>query len=168
MALLDILHYPDVRLHNKAEPVKQVDERIRTLVADMFETMYQADGIGLAAIQVNVPKRVVVIDLGAEQTGGPLALINPEIMHTQGDIDSEEGCLSVPGVFETVRRSGRVRVRFLDLDDQIQEMDVDGLLSRCIQHEIDHLNGKVFVEHLSQLKQDRIRRKIRKQKRNQT
>lgn len=165
MALLDILHYPDPRLHTVAKPVVAVDDRIRELVKDMAQTMYNAPGIGLAATQVNVHERVIVIDLTEEQND-LLVLINPEIVWRSDEIQSyEEGCLSVPGIFETVKRAAQIRVHALDEHEQKQEIEADGLLAVCIQHEMDHLNGKVFVEKLSMLKQTRIKSKIQKQKR---
>lgn len=164
MALLPILRYPDSRLHKKAAKVGTVDAGIRRLVADMAETMYAAPGIGLAATQVDVHKRVVVIDI-SEDRDELLTLIDPEIIGRDGQCEGEEGCLSVPGVYETVTRAERVRVRALGLDGKTFEMDADGLLAICIQHEMDHLEGKVFVEYLSQLKQTRIRSKLAKQAR---
>jgi peptide deformylase len=165
MAILDILHYPDPRLHTVAEPVAQVDDRIRQLVKDMAQTMYDAPGIGLAATQVNVHERVIVIDLSEEQND-LLVLINPEIVWRSEEIQSyEEGCLSVPGVFESVKRAAQIRVKALDQDGAEQQIEADGLLAVCIQHEMDHLAGKVFVEKLSMLKQSRIKSKLQKQKR---
>jgi peptide deformylase len=162
MALLDILHFPDPRLRTRAKPVEKVDENIRTLIDDMFETMYAAPGIGLAATQVNVHSRVIVIDI-SEDRSQPLVLINPEIIETQGEEEMEEGCLSVPGVYELVKRADRIRVRTLDRDGNEQEVEADGLLAVCIQHEMDHLDGKLFVDYLSQLKRNRIRKKMEKQ-----
>ena len=164
MALLPILHYPDVRLHTVARPVAQVDDRIRQLVADMAETMYAAPGIGLAATQVNVHERVVVIDI-SEDRSGLLALVNPEIIERDGEQTCEEGCLSVPGIYDTVTRAEHVRVRALGLDGKPFEIDAHELLAVCVQHEIDHLDGKVFVEYLSQLKQTRIKTKLAKKAR---
>lgn len=161
MALLPILHYPDPRLHTKAVPVAHVDERIRQLVADMAETMYAAPGVGLAATQVNVHERVIVVDV-SEDKSGLLALINPEIVAREGEQTCEEGCLSVPGIYDTVTRSERVRVRALNEKGDPYEFDAEGLLAICVQHEIDHLEGKVFVEYLSQLKQNRIKTKLAK------
>ncbi|HIP53582.1 MAG TPA: peptide deformylase [Chromatiales bacterium] len=152
------------RLREKARPVEVVDENIRTLVSDMFETMYQAPGIGLAAIQVNVHKQVIVIDT-SEEKNRPLCLINPEIIEREGEIRCEEGCLSVPGVFDNVTRAERVRVRALDREGEPFELEAEGLLAVCIQHEIDHLNGKLFVDYLSNLKRQRIRKKLEKEKR---
>ena len=162
MAILNILHFPDPRLRYKAKPVALVDEALRKLVDDMFETMYAAPGIGLAATQVNVAQRLVVIDVTAEKTQ-PLCLINPEIIDKSGEEEMEEGCLSVPGYFDVVRRAERVKVRALDRNGQPFEIDTDGLLAVCIQHEIDHLDGKLFVDYLSELKRQRLRKKIEKQ-----
>ncbi|MCW3481790.1 peptide deformylase [Neisseriaceae bacterium JH1-16] len=165
MALLNILHYPDERLHKVAKPVAAVDERIRTLIDDMGETMYAARGIGLAATQVNVHERVVVIDLSEDHTE-LTAFVNPEILEKDGEIVYEEGCLSVPGIYDKVTRAEHVKVRALGRDGQPFELEAHGLLAICIQHEIDHLNGKVFVEYLSKMKQDRIKTKLKKQERN--
>ena len=165
MALLPILQYPDARLHTVAKPVAQVDDRIRQLVKDMAETMYDAPGVGLAATQVDVHERVVVIDVSEE--GNDLhVLINPEIIwrSDEGRV-YEEGCLSVPGVYDKVERAAQVRVRALNEKGESYEFEADGLLAVCVQHELDHLLGKVFVEYLSNLKQDRIRTRLRKQKR---
>ena len=164
MALLPILRYPDPRLHKKAAFVPRVDETIRKLIADMAETMYEAPGIGLAATQVDVHKRVVVIDVSEDKTK-LLALVNPEILDRSGEQVCEEGCLSVPGVYDKVTRSERVRVRALDAQGEPFELEAGGLLAVCIQHEIDHLEGKVFVEHLSRLKQNRIKARLAKQAR---
>ena len=164
MARLDILHYPDARLHTVARPVKAVDERIRQLVDDMAETMYAAPGIGLAATQVNVHERVVVIDIS--DTHDQLRVfINPELVAHSGTEESEEGCLSVPGVFDKVTRAERVTVRALDRDGKPFELEADGLLAVCIQHEMDHLLGKVFVDYLSNLKRNRIKARLLKQAR---
>lgn len=164
MALLPILHFPDERLRLRARPVARVDEAIRTLVDNMFETMYAAPGIGLAANQVNVQKRVVVLDV-SEEKNEPRVFINPEIVARDGVEEREEGCLSVPGIYEKVRRAERVRVRALDRDGQTFETEADGLLAVCIQHEIDHLDGKLFVDYLSSLKRQRIRKKLEKHQR---
>ncbi len=161
MALLPILHFPDPRLRTPAKPVSAVTDEIRRLAADMFETMYHAPGIGLAATQVNVQHRVIVVDVSHEKDQ-PLCLINPEILDREGEEEMEEGCLSVPGVFETVRRAEKVRVRCLSLEGIETIIDADGLLAVCIQHEIDHLDGKLFVDYLSTLKRNRIRRKLEK------
>lgn len=161
MALLPILQYPDERLHTVARPVSEIDDRIRTLVADMFETMYESRGIGLAATQVDVHERVVVMDL-SEDKSRPLVFINPAITHKDGETTYEEGCLSVPGIYDTVTRAERVTVEALDGNGRPFTLEADGLLAICIQHELDHLMGKVFVEHLSQLKQTRIKTKLKK------
>lgn len=166
MARLTILHYPDPRLRKPALPVETVDNRIRTLVDDMLETMYAAPGVGLAATQVNVQKRIVVMDV-SEQKNQPLAFINPTLLEREGENESEEGCLSVPGFYETVRRAERVRVSALDRDGEPFELDASGLLAVCIQHEMDHLDGKLFVDYLSALKRDRIRKKLEKQARHE-
>ncbi len=159
MATLDILEFPDDRLRKIALPVETVDASIRKIVSDMFETMYDAPGIGLAATQVNIQKRIVVIDT-SENKSAPFCMINPEIIELNGVEESEEGCLSVPGFFETVKRAERVRISALDRDGKPFDMEVDGLLSVCIQHEIDHLEGKLFVDYLSSLKRQRIRKKL--------
>ena len=164
MTTLNILHFPDPRLRTVAKPVEQVDDSIRQLADDMLETMYAAPGIGLAATQVNVDKRVVVIDI-SEEKNQPLCLINPEILELDGLEEMEEGCLSVPGVYELVQRADQVRIRALDREGQTVELQADGLLAVCIQHEIDHLDGKLFVDYLSQLKRTRIRRKLEKDQR---
>ena len=164
MAKLRILHYPDPRLRERARPVERVDDEIRRLADDMLETMYEAPGIGLAATQVGVPKRVIVIDI-SEDRSSPLVLVNPEILSREGVEEMEEGCLSVPGVYERVRRAGRVRVRALDREGKAVELDADGLLAVCIQHEVDHLDGKLFVDYLSELKRSRIRKRLEKQRR---
>jgi len=164
MARLDILHYPDARLHTVAKPVKTVDDRIRRLVDDMAETMYAAPGIGLAATQVDVHERVIVIDL-SETHDQLRVFINPEIVAQSGTEESEEGCLSVPGIFDRVTRAERVKVRALDRDGKPFELEADGLLAVCIQHEMDHLVGKVFVDYLSSLKRNRIKTKLLKQAR---
>ncbi len=162
MALLPILRYPDPRLHKKAVPVAEIDDSIRKLVQDMAETMYEAPGIGLAATQVDVHKRVIVIDV-SEDKSRLLTLINPMIVEQDGEQVCEEGCLPVPGIYDKVSRAENVRVRALDVDGKPIEFHADGLLAVCVQHEIDHLDGKVFVEHLSRLKQTRIRNKLEKQ-----
>ncbi|MFH1869540.1 MAG: peptide deformylase [Pseudomonadota bacterium] len=164
MALLPILRYPDPRLHKKAAPVAQVDARIRQLAADMAETMYAAPGIGLAATQVDQHLRLIVIDI-SEDKSQLQTFINPELLEKSGECEGEEGCLSVPGIYETVARASHVRVRALGLDGQPFELVADDLLAVCIQHEMDHLEGKVFVEYLSRLKQTRIRSKLVKQAR---
>jgi peptide deformylase len=164
MTTLNILHFPDPRLREIAQPVEHVDDGVRQFIDDMFETMYAAPGIGLAATQVNVAKRIIVIDI-SEEKGQPLCLINPEILDLDGIEEMEEGCLSVPGVYERVQRADRVRVSALDRDGQTVEIQADGLLAVCIQHEIDHLDGKLFVDYLSQLKRTRIRKKLEKEQR---
>ena len=164
MAQLTILRYPDPRLHTVARPVAEVDTRIHRLVDDMLETMYASDGIGRAATQVDVHKRVIVIDV-SEDKSKLLAFINPEILERSGEQVCEEGCLSVPGIYEKVTRSERVKVRALDPQGAPFTLEAEGLLAVCVQHEIDHLEGKVFVEHLSQLKQSRIKARLSKQAR---
>jgi len=164
MTTLNILHFPDPRLREIAQPVEHVDDGVRQIIDDMFETMYAAPGIGLAATQVNVAKRIIVIDV-SEEKNQPLCLINPEILSLDGIEEMEEGCLSVPGVYERVQRADRVRVSALDRDGQKVEIEADGLLAVCIQHEIDHLDGKLFVDYLSQLKRTRIRKKLEKEQR---
>jgi peptide deformylase len=161
MALLSILHYPNPQLRLQARPVEAVTDEIRTLAADMLETMYAAPGIGLAATQVDRQLRVIVIDVSRTHDQ-PLCLINPEIMDKEGEEEMEEGCLSVPGVYDNVRRAEKVRVRFLSLEGKEMAIDADGLLAVCIQHEIDHLDGKLFVDYLSMLKRNRIRKKLEK------
>ncbi len=161
MALLPILRFPDERLRTIAKPVTVFDDALRKLVADMAETMYEAPGIGLAATQVNVPQRVVVIDVSEDQKGLQ-AFVNPVIESVSGMQTYEEGCLSVPGVYDKVDRPSDVRVRYQDLDGKEHVLETGDLLAICIQHEIDHLNGKVFVDHLSQLKQTRIKNKLAK------
>jgi peptide deformylase len=162
MSLLNILHFPDERLRTIAKPVEKVDDRIRGLIDDMFETMYAAPGIGLAATQVNIHERLLVIDI-SEHKDQPLVFINPEITRRDGEQEMDEGCLSVPGYYETVRRAERIHVRALDRDGRPFEADAEGLLAVCIQHEIDHLDGKLFVDYLSQLKRVRIKKKMEKQ-----
>ena len=164
MAILPILQYPDPRLHKRAAPVARVDDSIRNLVRDMAQTMYSAPGVGLAATQVDVHKQVIVIDISP--THDQLKVfINPEIVDSRGTSDAEEGCLSVPGVFDTVARAEWIRVRALNTEGNPFELEADGLLAVCIQHEMDHLQGKVFVEYLSPLKRRRILARIRKQER---
>jgi peptide deformylase len=164
MALRTILHYPDPRLRQVAKPVETVDDDVRRLVDDMAETMYAAPGIGLAAIQINMARRVVVIDV-SETRNELQVFINPQILERDGTQVFEEGCLSVPGIFDEVERARHIRVRALDRSGQAFEIEADGLLATCIQHEIDHLDGKVFVDYLSRLKQSRIRKKLEKQER---
>jgi peptide deformylase len=167
MALLPILQFPDPRLHKVAKPVAQVDDRIRQLVDDMLETMYDAKGVGLAASQVDVHERVVVIDT-SEERNDPLVLINPEIIQASKEmIIWEEGCLSVPTIYDKVERHERVRVRATNRDGKVYEFDADELLGVCVQHELDHLLGKVFVEYLSPLKRNRIKTKMQKKARDE-
>ncbi len=164
MALRTILHYPDPRLRSSANPVSEVTDDIGRLVDDLADTMYHAPGIGLAAIQVDEPWRVIVIDI-SECRDQLQVFINPEILDKKGEQLREEGCLSVPGIYESVRRAESIRVRALDRDGKPFETEASGLLATCIQHEIDHLDGKVFVDYLSRLKQSRIRKKLEKQQR---
>lgn len=165
MPKLTILRYPDPRLHTVAKPVVQVDDRIRRLIDNMFETMYSADGVGLAASQVDVHEQVIVIDT-SETRDQPLVLINPELLSASEErVIDDEGCLSVPSIYDKVSRAARVRVRALGREGETVEFDAEGLLSKCVQHEMDHLKGKVFVEYLSPLKRDRIRTKLLKQRR---
>ncbi len=164
MALLPILRFPDPRLRKVAAPVTKVDDGIRRLAADMAETMYEAPGIGLAATQVDVHKQVIVIDV-SEGRDQLLVLINPELLAGEGCQVGEEGCLSVPGIYDKVERAEKVSVRYLDLQGEARTLDAEGLLAVCIQHEMDHLQGKVFVDHLSLLKQTRIKSKLAKQAR---
>ena len=161
MAILQILHYPDPRLRNVATAVDVVDKETRQLVEDMFETMYEAPGIGLAATQINVHKRIVVADV-SDDRNDPVCLINPIVVMSSGLREIEEGCLSLPGVFESVERSDHITVSGLDRFGVAIEFDAEGLLGVCIQHEIDHLDGKLFVDYLSQLKRSRIRKKLEK------
>jgi len=161
MPILTILQFPDPGLRQKAILVAVVDNNIRTLVDDMFETMYSAPGIGLAAVQVNVLKRVIVIDT-SEDKSQPRCFINPEIVRRSGDEKTEEGCLSVPGIYEPVSRAKDITVHYLDRDGNTQELTTDGVLAVCIQHEMDHLDGKLFVDYLSEMKRNRIRKKMEK------
>ena len=165
MAILNILHFPDDRLRTIAKPVATVTDKHRTLICNMLETMYDAPGIGLAATQVNAHERILVIDISDEKND-PIVLINPEILEKDGDQEFDEGCLSVPGIYETVHRAENIRVKALNKEGESFEMDAHGLLAVCIQHEIDHLQGKLFVDYLSQLKKQRIRKKLEKQKKN--
>jgi len=162
MARMPILRYPDPRLYRKASPVDRVDEAVKKLVDDMAETMYEAPGVGLAATQVDVHKQVIVIDT-SEARDRLLVLINPEIVSREGTQFLEEGCLSLPGIYEPVERAQRIRVKALNRTGEVFELEADELLSVCIQHEVDHLEGKVFVDYLSRLKRDRIRAKLEKQ-----
>ena len=161
MARLPILEYPDPRLRIRAEPVTKFDTELKTLVADMFETMYAAPGIGLAATQVDVHKRILVCDIGVESKQ-PLCLINPEILHAEGKTNAEEGCLSVPEFYDFIDRAAAIRVRAFDPDGKPFELDAEGMLAVCIQHEMDHLEGKLFVDYLSDMKRERIRKKLDK------
>lgn len=161
MARLTILEYPDPRLRTRAEPVTTFDAELGRLIDDMFETMYAAPGIGLAATQVDVHRRLIVIDVSKEQNT-PQVFINPEIIAREGVEVMEEGCLSVPGIFEEVERADRVRVRAQDRDGVVFERDLDGIAAVCLQHEMDHLQGKLFVDYLSELKRERIRKKLDK------
>jgi len=164
MAILDILEYPDPRLRTRANPVDRVDDAVRQLVDDMLETMYDAPGIGLAANQVNVHRRIIVVDV-SENRDDPHAFINPALTLLGGSVETEEGCLSVPGFYEPVTRAERIRVQALDRQGEPVDLEVDGLLAVCIQHECDHLDGKLFVDYLSNLKRNRIRKKLEKQHR---
>lgn len=167
MAKLKILEFPDPRLRTRAKPVAEVDARIRTLIDDLFETMYAASGIGLAATQVNVHERLLVADVSSDRTE-PQALINPVIVERDGVTVYDEGCLSVPGYFESVTRAEHIRVRYLNRDGEQLVMTAQGLLAICIQHEIDHLEGKLFVDYLSAAKRSRIRKRLEKDRRQQT
>jgi len=164
MSTLEILTFPDPRLRNRAKPVPVVDNRIRGIVDTMFETMYQAPGIGLAAIQVNIPLRIIVADI-SERQDSPLCLINPELLARRGEQEMDEGCLSVPGFYEPVSRAETIGMRALNRDGEPFELEADGLLAVCIQHEVDHLEGKLFVDYLSTLKRQRIRKKLEKDRR---
>ena len=161
MALLPILEFPDPRLRTRAKPVTLFDARLQQLIDDMFETMYAAPGIGLAASQVNVHQRLIVIDTSKENNDQQV-FINPEILERRGEAVTEEGCLSVPGIFDEVQRAQVIRVRTLDRHGNSSERELDGLLAVCLQHEIDHLDGRLFVDYLSDLKRDRIRKKLEK------
>jgi len=164
MAILDILEFPDPRLRTRAKPVDNVDDAVRKLVEDMLETMYDAPGIGLAATQVDVHRRIIVVDV-SENRDDPHAFINPELTLLGGRLETEEGCLSVPGFYEPVTRAEHIRVRALDRHGAPLDMEAEGLLAVCIQHECDHLEGKLFVDYLSNLKRNRIRKKLEKQHR---
>ncbi len=167
MAKLTILEFPDPRLRTKAKPVENVDDELRSLIDDMFETMYDAPGIGLAATQVDVHKRLLVTDVTSDRSE-PHVLINPEIIEKDGVTTTEEGCLSVPGYYEEVNRAEHIRVRFLDRNGEEVEMEAEGLLAVCIQHEMDHLDGKLFVDYLSEAKRMRIRKKLVKEQRHRS
>ena len=164
MSHLTILHFPDERLRTMAKPVEQVDDSLLKVIDDMFETMYEAPGIGLAATQVDFHQRLIVIDV-SEENNQPLVFINPEILEKEGVEEMDEGCLSVPGIYEKVERADKVKVRALDRNGEPFELQADGLLAVCIQHEIDHLDGKLFVDYLSSLKRQRIKKKLEKQSR---
>jgi peptide deformylase len=164
MAKLTILEFPDPRLRTRASPVESVDDGLRSLIDDLFETMYEAPGIGLAATQVNVHKRVLVADISADKSE-PFALINPVILEKDGVTATEEGCLSVPGYYEEVERAEHIRVKYTDRNGDDVEMEAEGLLAVCIQHEMDHLEGKLFVDYLSEAKRSRIRKKLMKEQR---
>ena len=167
MALLQILHFPDPRLRKKALPVDKVNDQVRQTVEDMFETMYDAPGIGLAATQVDIQQQIIVIDV-SEDHSGPLCLINPEIISKDGEGEMQEGCLSVPGIFENVQRYENITVRALNREGEKYTLDANGLLAVCIQHEIDHLEGKLFVDYLSPLKMQRIKKKMLKIKKHES
>jgi peptide deformylase len=164
VTILSILEFPDERLRKKAAPVEAFDDALRRTVDDMFETMYAAPGVGLAATQVNLHKRILVIDV-SEEKNAPLCLINPELLEKSGSGEMEEGCLSVPGIFEKVCRADSVRVRAQDRNGDFFEMSAEGLLAVCIQHEMDHLEGKLFLDHLSALKRQMARKKLQKERR---
>jgi len=164
MAKLTILEFPDPRLRTRASPVESVDDGLKSLIDDLFETMYEAPGIGLAATQVNVHKRVLVLDVSADKSE-PCALINPVILEKDGVTATEEGCLSVPGYYEEVERAEHIRVKFIDRNGDDVDMEAEGLLAVCIQHEMDHLEGKLFVDYLSEAKRSRIRKKLVKDQR---
>jgi peptide deformylase len=164
MTRLTILEFPDPRLRTKATPVGAVDGPLRELIDDMLETMYAAKGVGLAATQVNVHKRVLVTDV-SDARNEPRAFVNPEILSRDGTETSQEGCLSVPGYYDDVERAARIRVRALDRDGKAFEQDLDGLLAICVQHEIDHLDGRLFVDYLSEMKRQRVRKKLEKERR---
>jgi len=163
MALRTILEFPDPRLRTRAQPVTEFDAALGVLIDDLFETMYAAPGIGLAATQVDVHKRVIVVDISKDRTE-QLALVNPEILSKEGEASTEEGCLSVPGIFDDVRRAAKVRLRYQDRTGAVLERDCDDILAVCIQHEMDHLEGKLFVDYLSDLKRERIRKKLEKER----
>jgi peptide deformylase len=167
MSKLKILEFPDPRLRTKATPVAVVDDKLRVLIGDMFETMYAAPGIGLAATQVDVHKRLLIADVSVDKDE-PYVLINPEILEKDGVTVTDEGCLSVPGFYEEVQRAEHIKVRFLDREGAAVELQTQGLLAVCIQHEIDHLDGKLFVDYLSEAKRSRIRKKLEKERRQQS
>ncbi len=163
MPVLPILHHPDPRLRQKAKPVKDFDAKLQGLVDDLFETMYAAPGVGLAATQVGIPLRVAVVDCGKD-TPGPMVLINPEILSREAQEEVEEGCLSVPDLSDRIKRFNKLRFRATGRDGAVFELDAEGLLSQCVQHEIDHLDGKLYIDHLSSLKRERINRRLRDQR----
>jgi peptide deformylase len=167
MAILKILEFPDPRLRTKATPVEVVDDDLRNFISDMFETMYSAPGIGLAATQVNFHKRLLITDVSVDKDK-PHVLINPRIVEKDGVIATDEGCLSVPGYYEEVERAEHIKVQFLDREGAERELEAHGLLAVCIQHEVDHLDGKLFVDYLSEAKRSRIRKKLEKERRQQT
>ena len=164
MTILKILEFPDPRLRTTATPVDVVDDALRQIISDMFETMYEAPGIGLAASQVDLHKRLLVADVTSDKSD-PHVLINPEILAMDGQQVSEEGCLSVPGYYEEVERAEHIRVRYLDREGKVTEKDMEGMLAVCVQHEIDHLDGKLFVDYLSEAKRQRIRKRLMKERR---
>ena len=166
MTKLTILEFPDPRLRKKATPVEAVDDELRTLIDDMFETMYDAPGIGLAATQVDVHRRLLIADVSSDQSE-PHALINPKILEKDGVIVTDEGCLSVPGFYEAVERAEHIRVAFVNREGEEVEMESEGMLAVCIQHEIDHLDGKLFVDYLSEAKRQRIRKRLERDRRHQ-
>jgi len=161
MALLSVLQYPDPKLRNKALPVTVFDDKLRQIVDDMFETMYEQNGVGLASIQVDIPQRILAIDV-SDSRKEPLCVINPEIIHREGIQYEHEGCISFPGVYEKVERAAKLRLHAMDLHGKSFEIDAEGLLAVCIQHEMDHLDGVLFIDHLSRLKQERMRKKLEK------
>ncbi len=163
MAIRTILEFPDPRLRTRAQPVTRFDAELHRIVDDMLETMYAAPGIGLAATQVDVHRRLVVIDISADRND-PLVLINPEILSREGEIATEEGCLSVPGYFDEVKRASKIRVRAYDRDGNVFERDCEDILAVCVQHEMDHIDGKLFVDYLSNLKRERVRKKLEKER----
>jgi peptide deformylase len=167
MALRTILEFPDPRLRTRAQPVTRFDAALGTLIEDMLETMYAAPGIGLAATQIDVHKRLIVIDLSKDHNE-PLVIINPEILSREGEASSEEGCLSVPGIFDDVKRAAKIRLRSHDRTGAVLEQDYDDILAVCIQHEMDHLEGKLFVDYLSEMKRERIRKKLEKERKERT
>jgi peptide deformylase len=164
MAIRSILEFPDPRLRTRAQPVTRFDADLHRVVDDMLETMYAAPGIGLAATQIDVHQRLVVIDISAEHND-PLVLINPQILTREGEIATEEGCLSVPGYFDEVKRASKIRVRAQDRDGNVFERDCEDILAVCVQHEMDHIDGKLFVDYLSSLKRERVRKKLEKERR---